>query len=544
MGTGETTYNKIFLDAEKIPFEGPEARFFKNVIISDDNSQPFRHCKTMRDFLQKVNEIKIMRKIGYGITADKMDWFLYAPSNELYKNVECIPWRMQEEQTMRLMCLGKGDVKCELNQTEIVLGIFGSDIKIAKELKSNWKKYKLSDQKEHEAKLYNDIIQAKIVSELSVFFYITRDIRVNEMQRKYGPQYLATAGNTMTINERILLEKVVRSWDFGGLVKHDIPNKKLDMKKGTKFISRTTDTGGLNTKMIMPGPWSSASCHLLGHMDHSDSSNAMIKMLLGDNPLSKACKRQIKDIALYLAKGGDLPKSQLESSIPFRDMNDWQRPGAPIYPKPEEIMVRRNSDMFHFLCKHSIFEKKYASIKLLSKQKQSHRKNIRLAKKIAIKQRNNNYTTTYENIKLTVKLSTLPPKIPHFIRRYPIEIADFRSPYKSTHENLKLNCGNRYSGYVGRVARSMKGNINFAFEIPTLNCVEDDVTCIDTLTNKPDLTSLISRYVEKRTYDDPHYKGILNTRSFENLDAWGAPCNCEDTVLSSEWNNALRNWSR
>merc|ERR1712217_270092 len=254
--------------------------------------------------------------------------------------------------------------------------------------------------------------------------------------------------------------------------------------------------------------------------------------------------RQIKDVTLYLAKGGELPKSQLESSIPFRDMNDWQRPGAPIYPKPEEIMVRRNSDMFHFLCKHSIFEKKYASIKLLSKQKQSHRKNIRLAKKITIKQRNNNHTTTYENIKLTVKLSTLPPKIPHFIRRYPIEIADLRSPHKSTHENLKSNCENRYLGYVGRVAKSMKGNINFAFEIPTLGCVEDDITRIDTLTNKPDLTSLISRYVEKRTYDDPHSKGILNTRSFENLDAWGAPCNCEDTVLSSEWNNALRSWSR
>merc|ERR1712050_406077 len=297
------------------------------------------------------------------------------------------------------------------------------------------------------------------------------DIRVNEMQRKYGPQYLATTGNTMKINERILLEKVVRSWDPSGLVKYDIPNKNLDVKKGTKFICRTTDTGGLNTKMILPGPWSSAPCHLLGHMDHPDSSNAMIKMILGDNPLSKECKQHTKNVTLYLAKGGELPKSQLESSIPFRNMNDWQRPGAPIYPKPEEIMVRQSSDMFRFLCKRLIFEKKYASIKLLSKQKQSHRKNIRLAKKIAIKQKNNNYTTTYENIKLTVKLSTLPPKTPHFIRRYPIEIADFRSPYKLIHENLKLNCENRYLGYVGRVAKFMKGNINFTFEIPTLDCV-------------------------------------------------------------------------
>merc|ERR1711920_1047428 len=450
----------------------------------------------------------------------------------------------QEEQTMRLLCLGKGDVKCELNQTEIVLGIFGSDIEIAKELKPNWKKSKLSDQKKFETKLYDDIIQARAVSELSVFFYITRDIRVNEMQRKYGPQYLATTGNTMKINERILLEKVVRSWDPSGLVKYDIPNKKLDVKKGTKFICRTTDTGGLNTKMILPGPWSSAPCHLLGHMDHSDSSNAMIKMIIGDNPLSKECKQHTKNVALYLAKGGELPKSQLEDSIPSRNMNDWQRPGAPIYPKPEEIMVRQNSDMLHFLCKRSIFEKKYASIKLLSKQKQFHRKNIRLAKKIAIKQKYNNYNTTYDNIKLTVKMSTLPTKIPHFIRRYPIEIADLRSPYRSTHKNSELGSKNRYHGYVAKVTKSTKGDINFAFEIPTLDCIEDDMICIDTLTSNAakneknkDLTSLISRYVEKRKRDDPHYKGILNTRSLENLDAWGAPCNCKTQYLV--WNGMM-----
>merc|ERR1712113_1253327 len=111
----------------------------------------------------------------------------------------------------------------------------------------------------------------------------------------------------------------------------------------------------------------------------------------------------------------------------------------------------------------------------------------------------------------------------------------------------ELGSKSRYHGYVAKVTKSTKGDINFTFEIPTLDCIEDDMICIDTLTSNvakneknKDLTSLISRYVEKRTYDDPHYKGILNIRNLENLDAWGAPCNCEDIVLSSEWNNALK----
>merc|ERR1712187_664300 len=81
----EIPNDNILLDSINIPFEGPEARYFKNVVISDDNAQPFRHCKTMRNFLQKINEIKTIRKIGYGITVDKMNWFLYALSNKLYK---------------------------------------------------------------------------------------------------------------------------------------------------------------------------------------------------------------------------------------------------------------------------------------------------------------------------------------------------------------------------------------------------------------------------------------------------------------------------
>jgi len=51
------------------------------------------------------------RGMGFGLPANKIDWFLYAPSNELHPHAEYIPWRMQEEQSMDLSCIGRGIIK-------------------------------------------------------------------------------------------------------------------------------------------------------------------------------------------------------------------------------------------------------------------------------------------------------------------------------------------------------------------------------------------------------------------------------------------------
>merc|ERR1712224_254686 len=91
---------EVLRDASKVPFEGSEARYFRNVVVAEDSTQPFNHCVTLADFINKVDEIAQKRNMGLGQCKENTDWFLYAPSDELYPHAELIPWRMQEEQTM------------------------------------------------------------------------------------------------------------------------------------------------------------------------------------------------------------------------------------------------------------------------------------------------------------------------------------------------------------------------------------------------------------------------------------------------------------
>merc|ERR1712100_348221 len=108
--SASSVYSGLAQDADKIPFEGPEARYFRNALIAEDDIQPFRHCNTVGDFIRKFDEISKIREMGFGLPVNKMEWFLYAPSSELYPHAEYVPWRMQEEQTMGLHCIGRGTV--------------------------------------------------------------------------------------------------------------------------------------------------------------------------------------------------------------------------------------------------------------------------------------------------------------------------------------------------------------------------------------------------------------------------------------------------
>jgi len=171
---------------------GPEARYFKNAVVIEDSSRPFYSCKTLGSFLRKVEQICKMREMGYGIPRNKAEWFLYAPSSDLYPHEECIHWRMQEEQTMNLFCIGNGKIEDNIRlgllklikkDPIITFGIFAADTRLGKRLRSKWAKRDFPENITLTDEIYDEIIDARMDAEISIFIYINKNLKPTDFQK-------------------------------------------------------------------------------------------------------------------------------------------------------------------------------------------------------------------------------------------------------------------------------------------------------------------------------------------------------------------------
>lgn len=67
----EEAYAQALARLDKIPLFSPEspipagqARYFKNVFVAEDDTQPFRACETVGDFVRKVDELEKLTTMG------------------------------------------------------------------------------------------------------------------------------------------------------------------------------------------------------------------------------------------------------------------------------------------------------------------------------------------------------------------------------------------------------------------------------------------------------------------------------------------------
>lgn len=540
--------------ANNIPFEGPEARYFRNVVTAEDDDQPFRHCKTVGDFLCKVHEMKNLRRMAYGLPKEKTDWFLYSPTEDLYKNAEYVPWRTQEEQTFGLLCLGKGEVRDRnplldwnlwtRKDTEIGFGVFGIDSVMGNKLQAKWGKTNMHDETLTSSEFYDDIIRTRSDTELSVFVYLNHEPRIIELKKKYGSLLLSAVDTHASKTERDALEKVI-TWFDKRMLKENFLTEDMRLKRGTKIILSTTDEGGLIAEMISPGPWSSASCCIVGCTDDAKASRTVLRALLGEKPLSMQCKTKVGQHALYLSKGGRLPRSRLEACIPFRDLNDWRRPEAAPYPMPEELLLENTTKLFG-LKEKTGNDATSVSLKLLSRVKMENRRRLNYVLKRATKKEEHKKIPLI----LGLKLCTMPKaKIPKETRRYPVEYPDLQSPYARCNDATAATIRNGYRGYQVNIVGS-EDAFN-PLEVPTLDPTEEELTAIELPEHvhsegfsdfASDDAALVHLYSKKRSRKDPYYKGILVPGTLARLDAWGPPRNSDETMLDPSWDQVSYLW--
>merc|ERR1719159_1978942 len=135
----------------------------------------------------------------------------------------------------------------------------------------------------------------------------------------------------MKENDMQTLENVLHLFDEKRLAEKDFLTEDMRVKHGTKVILTTTDSGGLTVEAMTAGAWSHTACYVLGWVDESVATTTMLRIFMGEKPLSDRCKQYIRAHLLYLANGNHFPRSRLQSLTPFQHMNDWQRPGAPLY---------------------------------------------------------------------------------------------------------------------------------------------------------------------------------------------------------------------
>jgi len=543
MGDSCILENHTFLEeADSIPFEGPEARYFRSSVIEDDGSQPYRKCKTIGDFIRKTSENIRVREMGYGHSKGKLDWFIYAPTEEIYSNAEYIPWRVQEEQTLGLTCIGEGTTCGEgwknwtQNKSELAFGVFVNDILLGNNLhpwfKNSIKAYRkkvrgLSKSEQ----LQNNIISLRSAVELSLFVYISRDTKLSKLQTKYGSLILSTNRNEIKGEERKVLEQSIRLYTIT-TIDEIFSTEKYRINRGTKIILSTTSKEELISEIISSGPWSRSICYDLGEIKQSKVSKMMFETVLGREPISQECKQQIEKNALYLAQGGNIPKSRIESSIPFRHMNDWKHPGASSYPEKEEVKDVLLSKVFQI--KNGKYSKQiqYVSINFLLKLKRENRKRIEIALALVINKNQLEYNLTH----LKIRLDKMPKgHTPKSICRYPVELTDFQTPYKFYNNPINIDKLNGYDGYQARVNSLNNVFPNIPLEIPTLDCVEDQLTCVELPINKTETsenqTLLIQRYVEEKKKWESNFKGILLAGYGEEPDVWNCPQQKENLPL-------------
>jgi hypothetical protein len=525
-------------------------------VIEDDGSQPYRKCKTIGDFIRKISEIIRMREIGYGHSKSKLDWLIYASTDEIYSNAEYISWRFQEEQILGLSCIGegitygKGWKEWISNKSELSFGIFANDRLLGNNLrpwcKNSIKTYrkKVRDLSESE-QLQNNIISLRSTVELSAFAYISRDTKLSELQTKYGSLILSTNRIEIKRGERRALETSIRLYKKT-ITHRAFQSEKYRIRRGTKIILSTTSKEGLTTEIISPGPWSRSVCCLLGEIKEPNISKMVFQTLLGREPISQKCKQQVEKNALYLAQGGNISKSRIESSIPFRHMNDWKRLEAPPYPENEEVKVEFSPKVFHINNEEYSQQIQYVSINLLSKLKRENRKRIETALVNAI---NKNQSVNHFT-QLKVQLDKMPKgQTPKSIRRYPVELTDFQTPYKFYDNYNNTDIINGYDGYRARVNLSDKALLSSPLEIPTMECVEDELTCIELPTNNTEIpenqTSLIQRYVEEKKRWESNFKGILLPGYGEEPDVWNRFQQKENSsLLCAKSKEIFSEWER
>merc|ERR1711920_549119 len=164
-------------------------------------------------------------------------------------------------------------------------------------------------------------------------------------------------------------------------------------------------------EVISPGSWSHSSCCLLGQVDHPMASEATMRILLGKNTISPECKQQLGNYAKYLSKGNKLPRSLMENSIPFRHMNDWQRPDAPPYPVPQKIHCKPTLEMFHIYPGTSSKQESQVSLKLLTRIKQENRRRFSNALLQFVKKASKKGDNSLSKIQVKVKLCDMPSGI-------------------------------------------------------------------------------------------------------------------------------------
>jgi hypothetical protein len=349
--------------------------------------------------------------------------------------------------------------------------------------------------------------------------------------------------------ERNCLDEVIKWFDEDRFSDEEFLTQDKKVKQGTKVIFSTTDTGGLSAEVISPGPWSLATCYTLGCIDNSDVSEAMFRIFLGRTPLSEECKLQVGENALYLATGGKLPRSRLENSIAFRHMNDWKRPGAPDYPEPEGLHIELTPDMFYLNGESPSNIDQPVSIKLLSDMKRENRRRVDRAISKSFSTASCNGTSLSGQVQFQVKFdTTLIEEIPRSIQKYSVEFMDIQSPYKYYNEPTSLACENGYEGYESRVVPIEFDEIYCPLEIPTLDQVEDELTCLEMPKNVDEnpqgKMALILNYVQERSKKDPYYQGIFNVGDNEKLDVCEPPSNKGEKLLDSRWEITFLQWQK
>jgi len=384
---------------------------------------------------------------------------------------------------------------------------------------------------------------------MTVFIYVNNQFKLNELQTRYGSLISSAVNKTIGPIERKSLVEVISWFDETRFSKEEFLTEDMSVKQGTKVIFSTTNSGGLSAEVISPGPWSLAACYTLGHTTNPIASEIMFDIILGKKAICMECKKQIWENALYLAKGGGLPRSRLESSIHYRDMNDWQRPGAPNYPEPEGSLFELTYNMFSLKREIPSLKDQPISIKLLSEVKRENRRRVDRAIAKKVTSTINRCKSSECEIQFEVELDHLPDgDIPRSIRRFPVEFMDLQSPYEYYNEPTKLAVENDYDGYESSVEPVKIDEIYCPIKIPTLDPVEDELTCLELPTDDVDniegKMALISNFVDERSKKDQYYKGIFVTGDQEKLDVHGPPSNKCEKLLDSEWGKAYLRWQQ
>jgi hypothetical protein len=300
--------------------------------------------------------------------------------------------------------------------------------------------------------------------------------------------------------------------------------------------------------VISPGSWSRAACYALGHTDNPKVSEALMRIILGRDPLNKECKQQVGNNALYVAGGGSFPRSRFEASIPFRHMNDWKLPGRPAYPHPERLHIELTDETPCLIREPPSIEECPVSLNVLSNIKRDNRR--RVENSLNIKLLNideSKHTCPLEHIEFEVKLRKLPGgKIPCSIKRYPVEFADLQSPYKFFNEPSNIAIVNGFQGYEARLTETTHDNVYRPFKIPSLEPNEDSLASFDIPTciianqkkHRIEKVALLYRFLEEKK-NDLSYKGIFYNGDLEKLDIWSPPLNKNDSLLDKRFKERI-----